>query len=210
MRFSFASVALLALAHLLAPGVHGAPAVVSDHPNSLAVRQLPSPVNELVNAVLDTVLGVLGNTSGSLGSTIPIPPELAQQLAQQIAQVLQNRTASGMLARGPSSSESTSPTTLLPTTTSHGLPVSTDRIGESTVSGVSTARASSTPQTRMRRQSPSGLPSSVLSEVLSIVGSQSTALPVESILASVLSVASSKLGSVASQSAVSKPTPSKH
>ena len=38
MRFSFASVALLALAHLLAPGVHGAPAVV-------AVRQTTGPLD---------------------------------------------------------------------------------------------------------------------------------------------------------------------
>ena len=41
MQFTLVSVALLALAHSVAPGVHGAPAVPSDQ---LAVRQDPAPV----------------------------------------------------------------------------------------------------------------------------------------------------------------------
>lgn len=42
MRFALASIALLAFAHSLPSGVHGAPAVVSDHANLLATRQDPA------------------------------------------------------------------------------------------------------------------------------------------------------------------------
>jgi len=207
MRFTLVSVALLALAHSVAPGVHGAPAVASDHSNSLAVRQDPVSV---VDNLLHSVLGVL---TGLLGSTVPIPT--IQKIAEQLVKELQSSVgaASGQLPRALPASDATFPassasltTHSMTTTTSHGLATATARIASSV--SLSTPKTSSKPPSRIQRQLPTSLPTSVLSAVPGIVGSQSALQPVQSILASVLSAVASKLDSVTSKPATSKPTSS--
>ncbi|KAF8559897.1 hypothetical protein OG21DRAFT_3021 [Imleria badia] len=164
MRFTTVSVALLALAHSLAPAVHGAPAVASDHMNALAVRQtaaLPAPLGGLLGTIVALLQGLLAGTvpSATVVKTL-------QQLESSLAADLPVRAvpSASLLASSASFAPHPSPSTTA--TASVGLV--TGNVSRSSVS-LTTTKTSSTTLARMRRQ----LPTSVL-------GSISSALPLPS------------------------------
>ncbi|KAI9570121.1 hypothetical protein HD554DRAFT_381049 [Boletus coccyginus] len=184
MRFTLVPVALLVLAHSVAPGVYGAPAVAT---NPLAARQnIVSVVTGLLSSVLGDVANVLSD--GTL-STQTIQ-QIVEQITQQLGQALPG-SVSGLVPRADAKSSTSSPS-LSSTTPSVGLATTTVHNASSVSLITGTPHASSTAPTRMRRQLPIPIPS----------GSASS-LPVP-----FPSVVLSKLGSVTPGSTASKPSSS--
>ncbi|KAG6380741.1 hypothetical protein JVT61DRAFT_5124 [Boletus reticuloceps] len=196
MRFTFVSLALLALAHSLAPGVHGAPAVDSDRINPLAVRQDISGLVGLLSSLVESLLGSASLSPADVTKVV----EALQSAAGLVPRALPSSSGAASPHSSPSSTISSSSTTT--TTTSAGLATGTASNVPSV--SLSTPHAPSATLSRMRRQLATPLPVSVPSvPSIPTPGAQSSHSSMQSVSAS---VPSSK--SATSTSTRSNTTPS--